>query len=193
MKNTDDELDNLHMQLVNLYKKLRNEKQEKWDRTLPFNELLVDRWEKAIFLKSKKNASVYDSSYIFGDVSIGEKTWIGPFTILDGSGGKLRIGKFCSISSGVQIYTHDTVKWSLTGGKAKIEKNDVSIGDHCYIGPNSIISKGIKIGKGCVIGAHCFVKTNIPSHSIVFGVPAKIVGKVVVTGKKVEYKYKKNS
>jgi len=193
MKKNSNDLDELHKQLVTLYKKLRNENYKKWNRILPFSELLVDRWEKAIFLKSKKNTSIYDSSYIFGDVSIGEKTWIGPFTILDGSGGKLRIGKFCSISSGVQVYTHDTVNWSLTGGKAKIEKNNVSIGDHCYIGPNSIISKGTKIGKGCVIGAHCLVRTNILPHSIVFGVPAKVVGKVVVTGKKVEFKYKKNS
>jgi len=191
MKKKDNDLDILHVELVNLYKKLRNEKQEEWNRTLPFSELLVDRWEKANFLKSKKDASIYDNSYIFGNVVIGEKTWVGPFTILDASGGKLRIGKFCSISSGVQIYTHDTVKWSLTGGKAKIEKNDVSVGDHCYIGPNSVISKGVKIGKGCVIGSHSFVRKNIPSYSIVFGIPAKIVGKVVVTGKKVEYKYNK--
>jgi acetyltransferase-like isoleucine patch superfamily enzyme len=192
MKN-NDELNDLHDQLISLYKKLRKKKQDKWDRTLPFNELLFDRWEKASFLKSKKEASVYDSSFVFGNVKIGEKSWIGPFTILDGSGGKLRIGKFCSVSSGVQIYTHDSVKWSLTGGKIKIEKNDVSVGDYCYIGPNSVISKGVRIGKRCVIGAQSFVTTDIPAHSIVFGVPGKIVGKVILTGKKVEFKYYEKS
>ena len=94
-----------------------------WNRVLPFEELLFDRWEKANFLKAKKGSSVYHNNYIYGKVIIGKKTWIGPYTLLDGSGGTLKIGDYCSISSGVQIYTHQTVKWALTGGKASYEKN----------------------------------------------------------------------
>lgn len=183
------ELDPLHNELWNLYKKLRQETKAKWDRTLPFNELLFDRWEKAKFLKTKNDSNVYDSSYVFGNVSIGKKTWIGPNTILDGSGGKLSIGDFCSISSGVQIYTHNTVKWALTGGKAKYETNNVKISDNCYIGPYSIISMGSKIGKCCVIGSHSLVNSQIPSYSIAFGTPAKVVGKVKISGKNIKFNY----
>ena len=134
-------------------------------------------------------SSVYDSSYVFGKVSIGKNTWIGPYTILDGSGGKLSIGEFCSISSGVQIYTHNTVKWALTKGKSDFEKKSVRIGDCCYIGPNSIIGMGSSIGKCSVIGSLSFVNSKTPPYSIAFGSPAKIVGKVIVKGKKVEFKY----
>ena len=88
-------------------KKRRSETKKKWNRVLPFNELISDRWEKAQFLNGLSGSSVYDNSYVFGKVSIGKNTWIGPYTILDGSGGKLTIGEFCSISSGVQIYTHN--------------------------------------------------------------------------------------
>ena len=63
--------------------------------------------------------------------------------MLDGSGG-LEIGSNCSISCGVQIYSHDTVAWALSGGKEEYEYEKTSIGDSCYIGPNTIIQKGVK-------------------------------------------------
>ncbi|MCX8081230.1 MAG: acyltransferase, partial [Bacteroidia bacterium] len=91
------------------FKNKRNEIRKKYNRVLPFNELFTNRWEKARFLNFGKNTSVYDLCIVIGDVEVGENTWIGPFTILDGSGG-LKIGSNCSISAGVHIYTHDTVK-----------------------------------------------------------------------------------
>lgn len=181
--------DQFYSNLISVYKKQRNEIKKKWDRVLPFNELISDRWEKAQFLNGLSGSSIYDNSYIFGKVSIGKNTWIGPYTILDGSGGKLSIGNFCSISSGVQIYTHNTVKWAVSGGKADYEKKSVRIGDNCYIGPYSVISMGSSIGKGSVIGTLSFVNTKIPPYSIAFGSPAKIVGKVKVKGKNVEFEY----
>ena len=187
-KNRDEVLE-LHQNLLKLHGDLRKSKKTKWDRVLPFEELLFDRWEKAKFLKAGEKSSVYHSSNIFGKVKIGKNTWIGPFTIIDGSGGEIKIGDYCSISSGVQIYTHDTVKWSLTGGKAEFEKGNVSIGDNCYVGPNVIISKDVKIGKGCIIGSNSFVNRNIPQNSIVYGIPGKKVGKVKIVGKKISLEY----
>ena len=52
-------------------------------------------------------------------VTVGAGTWIGPNTLLDGTGG-LSIGASCSISAGVQIYTHDSVMWALSGGTASV-------------------------------------------------------------------------
>lgn len=179
----------LHSDIWELYQTLRKEKRKNWKRTLPFNELLFDRWEKAQFLGAGKNASIYDNSYVFGNVIIGENTWIGPYTILDGSGGKIKIGKYCSISSGVHIYSHNSVNWSLTGGKVSNEKKGISIGDNCYIGPYSVISMGSKIGKNCVVGAFSLIKSNISPNSIVFGNPAKVVGKINVKGKMVKFTY----
>jgi acetyltransferase-like isoleucine patch superfamily enzyme len=184
MKNTKKTLTSL----AELYKERSSFFYKTWDRCLPFNEMIVDRWEKAKALKFGKNSSVYDSSFVFGDVKVGKNTWIGPFTILDGSG-KLRIGSYCSVSSGVQIYTHDSIKWALSSGKVKYECSSVAIGNNCYIGPNAIIAKGTKIGKYCIIGANSFVNKSIPDHSVVFGTPAKIVGTVTVKNGKVELSY----
>jgi UDP-3-O-[3-hydroxymyristoyl] glucosamine N-acyltransferase len=47
-------------------------------------------------------------AWVIGAPEIGESTWIGAFTVIDGSGG-LQIGRGCDVSAGAQIYTHSTV------------------------------------------------------------------------------------
>lgn len=178
--------------LLKLHHKLRSEIKKKYNRTLSFGDEITDRWEKAEFLKFGKESSIYDSSIVIGDVEVGEHTWIGPFTLLDGSG-FLKIGSWCSISTGVQIVTHDSVKWALTRGKALYERLPVEIGDCCHIGSGSIVLKGVTIGNHSVIGACSLVNKNIPPYSVAVGIPAKIIGRVVIKGDKVEFKYfKKN-
>ncbi len=46
--------------------------------------------------------------WICGEPEIGEGTWIGAFTVIDGLGG-LKIGKGCDISSGAKIMSHSSV------------------------------------------------------------------------------------
>jgi acetyltransferase-like isoleucine patch superfamily enzyme len=145
---------------------------EKLNRSIPFSDLIFDRWDRAKFLGFGSESSIYDSSYVFGDVKIGSNTWIGPYVILDGSGG-LVIGDNCSISASVQIYTHDSVNWAVSGGKAPYEYSPTRIGNRCYIGPNVIIAKGVEIGNGCIIGANSFVNKSFPDNSKIAGNPAK--------------------
>lgn len=152
----------------------RNRIKNRYNRVLPLNEMLTDRWEKAKFLKFGKGTNIYDSSLVFGDVAMGEDTWIGPFTILDGSGG-LSIGNNCSISAGVQIYSHDSINWATSGGKDKYVYKNTIIGNNCYLGPNVIISKGVTLGDGCIVGANSFVNKSFPAKSKIAGNPAKII------------------
>ncbi|MCC7052649.1 MAG: acyltransferase [Gemmatimonadaceae bacterium] len=155
------------------------ELRQRFDRSLPFGEMVVDRWARARALGFGDGASIYDSAVVIGTVQVGELTWIGPQVLLDGSGG-LAIGATCSISAGVQVYTHDSVAWALSGGNAAYERAPVSIGDHCYIGPMSVITKGVTIGRHCLVGANSVVKQSLPDHSIAVGSPARIVGRVVL-------------
>lgn len=159
--------------LLRVYKRLFYGKKNKFDRGLPFADCFVDRWEKAEALGFGKGTSIYDSSLVLGDVKVGENSWIGPNTILDGSGG-LEIGSNCSISAGVQIYSHDSVNWSISGGKEKYEYAKTIIEDNCYIAPNVIIQKGVRIEKGSIIGANSFVNKDIPAGSKAFGTPVNI-------------------
>ena len=95
-------------------------------------------------------------------------------TVLDGSG-KLIIGSNCSISAGVQIYSHDSVKWAISAGKSGYEYSGTTIEDNCYVGPNTIITKGVTIGKGTIIGANSFVNKSFSKGSKIAGNPAKTI------------------
>ncbi|MDF1678691.1 MAG: acyltransferase [Legionellaceae bacterium] len=169
------ELNLLFERMCKLWEEKQAEKDRLWSRTLPFADYFVDRWKKARALGFGENASIYDSSLVIGDVSVGKHTWVGPFTVLDGSGG-LTIGDCCSISAGVQIYTHDTVEWALSSGDKEPVRCATSIGNNCYIGPNAIVAKGVTIGDFCVIGAGSLVLKDLPGGSKAYGTPCKVVG-----------------
>lgn len=155
----------------------RREVDARYRRTLPLADYVVDRWEKARELGFGEGASIYDSALVLGDVTVGRNTWIGPSVVLDGSGG-LRIGSHCSISAGVQIYSHDTVRWAVSGGTAAPERAPTAIGDNCYIGPNTVVAKGVRIGDGCIIGANSLVLDDVPSGSKAWGTPCRVIARV---------------
>jgi len=155
-----------------IFTELRKEMYEKHDRHVSLQDLFSDRWETAKFYDFGEGTSCYNNVLIIGDVKVGKNTWIGPNVILDGSGG-LEVGDYCSISAGVQIYSHDTVQQSLSLGEDPVQKMKTSIGDGVYIGPNSIIEKGVSIGDQSVIGAMSFVNTNISRGKKFYGIPAK--------------------
>jgi len=182
------DLATLRAELQRLHWHVQGEVREKWNRSLPFGEGVVDRWERAAFLGFGEKTSIYDSAVVIGDVRVGANTWIGPFTLLDGSGG-LSIGDHCSISAGVQIYSHDSVKWALTGGAAEYEKSPVQIGSNTYIGPMTVVSRGVTIGNHCLVGANSVVNKDLPDYSIAYGSTCRIVGRVVVRGADVELVY----
>lgn len=148
-----------------------------FDRSLPFEEYIFDRFDRARSLSAGEGSSVHHLCYVYGKVQIGRNTWVGPMTLLDGSGG-LEIGDQCSISSGVHLYTHDTVKKRISRGRLGGEKAPIKIGSCCYIGPQTVIARGVTLGDFCVVGANSFVSESFPSHSVLMGTPATLKGLV---------------
>jgi acetyltransferase-like isoleucine patch superfamily enzyme len=53
---------------------------------------------------------------------------------------------------------------------------DCTIEDDVWIGVDSIIRRGVKIGIGAVVGANSFVNKDVPPFAIVAGNPARIIG-----------------
>ncbi len=151
---------------------LQRRMRRRWNRHVSVGDLLTDRWETAKAYGWGAGSSCYDNVLVLGNVRVGEHTWIGPNVILDGSGG-LSIGDYCSISAGVQIYSHDTVAWAGSMGKAATERRVTWIGDGVYIGPNSIVAMGVTIGDRAVIGAMSFVNHDVPAGATVYGCPAR--------------------
>jgi acetyltransferase-like isoleucine patch superfamily enzyme len=121
-------------------------------------------------------------AWIIGEPSIGEGTWIGAFTLIDGSGG-LTIGHGCDVSSGVHIYTHSTARRCVSGRTfSEIERKPVTIGNRVFIGANAVINMGVTIGDEVVIGAGAVVTRDIPPRTVVAGVPARPVATVALDG-----------
>jgi len=165
--------------LIEIFREWRESRSRRWKRVLPVGDEISDRWEKARYLGFGEGSSIYDSSLVIGEVRVGSHTWIGPFTVLDGSGG-LVIGSYCSIATGVQIYSHETIFWALSRGKMGPTRAETMIGDCCYVGPNTIVSMGVKIGNHCLIGANSLVNKDFDDYSIVKGSPCRMVGRVKI-------------
>jgi acetyltransferase-like isoleucine patch superfamily enzyme len=176
---SDRELATLVRDAQEIVSRLRTGLRQRWNRDLPLDELLSDRWTRAQSLGFGEGTNIYGTSYVYGDVRVGRRTWIGPYTLLDGSGG-LEIGDNCNVSAGVQIYTHDTVKRVLSGGSAPHERAPVRVGNCVYLGSQAVVLKGLSIGDYCVIGACSLVTRDIPPYSVAFGVPCRVVGRVVI-------------
>jgi acetyltransferase-like isoleucine patch superfamily enzyme len=128
-----------------------------------------------------------------GKISIGEGCYVGDETRI-WSSESIDIGNRVYISHNVNI--HDTNSHSINAelrsqhfyaimstGHPKenifdIKASPVVIDDDVWIGFNSTILKGVKIGKGSVIAACSVVTKDVPPNVIVAGNPAKIVKKI---------------
>ena len=109
-------------------------------------------------------------------------------------GDRLIIGKFCQIGAGVEFVMNganhamcgvSTFPFYIFKGFSQDApsldklpiKGDTVIGNDVWIGQNSLILPGAKIGDGVIIGASSVVGGEIPPYSIVAGNPARLVRK----------------
>ena len=88
--------------------------------------------------------------------------------------GEVLIGDNCSFANNVVIVDHDH-KVSIEGVKKDLIVESVKIGDSVWVGANVSILKGVKIGEGAVIAANSVVRNNVSPHTMVAGVPARII------------------
>ena len=77
------------------------------------------------------------------------------------------IGNGVEFGPNVLVYDHDH-DFKASGGlkKRQYKLSPVIIGDHTWVGANSVILRGTKIGKNCVISAGSVVKDDIPDNTV---------------------------
>lgn len=113
-----------------------------------------------------------------GLLYLGERTVVGPNTRIMAAT-EVRIGARCMISWNCSIFDSIGHKlWLEETGEVEIEA-PITIGDDVWIGPYSIIMKGVTIGPGSVIGAGSVVRRDVPPNTLVYGNPARPAGRVV--------------
>jgi acetyltransferase-like isoleucine patch superfamily enzyme len=90
-------------------------------------------------------------------------------------GGKIVIGDHCLIGPGVVMRTsdHNFLRTDIPMQNQGHHRGDIIIEDDVWIGANTVVLKGVHIGRGAIIGAGAVVTKNIPSMAIAVGIPAK--------------------
>lgn len=122
---------------------------------------------------SGKNNRFSHSSKLF-DSKIGDGNYFGPNVIINNT----TIGNYCSIAPNVVIggmehnYNNLSTSTSLFPHQQKME---TFIEDDVWIGANSVIKRGIVIGRGSIVGAHSLVLKDVPPFTIMAGSPAKVL------------------
>jgi acetyltransferase-like isoleucine patch superfamily enzyme len=131
------------------------------------------------------------SSYSVGKFSYGVNSPLVLGNMAGGKTGSLKIGKFCSIASGVTIILDGehrpdwvtTYPFSIIFKKfsdlpwASTTKGDVIIGNDVWIGIDALILSGVTVGDGAIIGAGSVVARDVEPYAIVAGNPARLIRK----------------
>lgn len=112
--------------------------------------------------------------WIVGDPEIGEGVYIGGLSEVNAKGARVKIGDNCDIASFVTINCADSHKKCI-GLSAEVERRDILIEDHVFIGSHSVIKGGARIGHHSVIAAGTIVGAiEVPPYSLVVGNPAVV-------------------
>lgn len=86
---------------------------------------------------------------------------------------RIEIGHSVAVAENVIIRDSDTHQ--ILGENANKKTSPIEIGNKVWIGMNSIILKGVKIGDGAIIAAGAVVNKNVPANCLAGGVPARII------------------
>lgn len=93
-------------------------------------------------------------------------------TIIDVA--KVTIGDYCQMAPNVAIYTAGHPVYPSTRDSLYEYGKAVTIGDHVWIGGNTVICPGVTIGNNVVIGAGSVVTRDIPDWTIAVGNPCRV-------------------
>jgi len=112
-----------------------------------------------------------------GDVIIGHHTRIGLHNTVIGP---VTIGSHVNLAQGITI---TALNHNFSDGGQRIDQQgittaQVTIGDDIWIGANAVVLPGVTIGAHSVVAAGAVVTKDVPPHSLVAGVPAKIIKKI---------------
>lgn len=109
-------------------------------------------------------------------IRIGANSLIGEMNVLRGQGG---------ITIGERVYTAPLVQMlavnhvfddpSVPMVDQGITADGIVIEDDVWIGAGAIITDGVRICKGAVVAAGAVVTGDVPPHTVVGGVPAKVL------------------
>jgi carbonic anhydrase/acetyltransferase-like protein (isoleucine patch superfamily) len=117
---------------------------------------------------------------LYGRVAVGEGSSLWPNAVIRSECQHVQIGKHTNVQDFTMIhvgYDDPTVIGDLCSITHRAVIHGCTIEDDCLIGIGAIVMDGAVIGRGSIVapGAVVREKTIVPPHSLVAGVPAKVV------------------
>ena len=112
-----------------------------------------------------------------GDVIIGDHTRIG---LHDTIIGPVTIGSHVNLAQGITItaLNHNFDDSEKRIDQQGVTTKEVVLEDDIWVGANAVILPGVTIGKHAVVAAGAIVTKDVPPHSLVAGVPAKVIRQI---------------
>lgn len=112
-----------------------------------------------------------------GDVIIGNHTRIGLHNTIIGP---VTIGSHVNLAQGITItaLNHNFDDSEKRIDQQGISTKEVVLEDDIWVGANAVILPGVTIGKHAVVAAGAIVTKDVPPHSLVAGVPAKVIRRI---------------
>ena len=109
-----------------------------------------------------------------GDVIIGDHTRIGLHNTIIGP---VSVGNNVNLAQGITV---TALNHNFGDATKRIDEQGVStkpvvIGNDVWIGANVVVLPGVTIGSHCVVAAGAVVTKDVPDHTLVAGVPAKVI------------------
>lgn len=121
-------------------------------------------------------------SVVVGDVTIGAASSVWYNAVVRGDSNSVRIGERSNLQDGVVVHTQRGEGGAaLIGDDVSVGHNAVlhgaRIGNGCLIGMNATVLSGAVVGEGALVAAGALVPQGavIPAHSLVAGVPGRVV------------------
>lgn len=125
-------------------------------------------------VRISKRCSVYGSTDNL--LEIGNNSYVGMGSILNGFSARLVIGNNVSIGQNVNIMVDSGPNASPLMQKVfPIVEGPVRIGNNCWIGASAIIMPDVSLGEFCVVAANSYVNKSFPAFSIIGGSPARLI------------------
>lgn len=120
--------------------------------------------------------SGYYSRALGEGLTVGNDSSIGPCCYI-GCSGQIHIGERVMLGPGVRLFAEDHVfADSARSIKSQgVVLKPIVIEDDVWIGSGTVVTGGVRIGKGAVVGAGSVVTKDVSSDTVVAGVPARVV------------------
>lgn len=113
-------------------------------------------------------------------IKIGRDSLVGEYSVIRGQGG-VQVGDrvYTSPFSQIIAVNHVFDDPERPFVEQGITAEGIVIEDDVWIGSGAVITDGVHIGKGAVIAAGAVVTQDVEAHSVVGGVPARLIKKIV--------------